>query len=845
MPLSTTYSSDVTQGGETPVHNDYDEMVSGGGKLRPHWVSLIGAFQSLSRDAVADRLDRVYRQYQDTALAYGFDGDRGTAEARRPFDVVPLVLPETEWQVLAAGLAQRARLLSLLVTDIYGPRRVLADRLVPPALLHANPRFLRACWWSETTPPPSPLPTYAADLVRDVAGVWHVAADRVHAPGGIGFALQNRAVLARALPEIFRSQAVRRIEPFFDYWRSALAALAPQGRQPARLVVMTPGPFNANYFEHAFLARRLDARLVVGADLTVRNGRVLLKTLGQLQPVDVILRFVDDDYCDPLELRGNSLLGVAGLLQAVRGGTVAVVNALGSSVVETPALRPYLPRLAESLLGESLAIPSLDTVWLGDPAALAGLPDRLGEVVVRPAFASAREERAFIDEMDAAGPKALLDAVQRQPGNFVAERRTTRSVVPVWTSAGLVPHPLRLRVFLVDTGHGYAAMPGGLAQVPHSGGGGVAPILPVMTSKDTWILSGDGANTVAEDWSQPVAPTGGAGAEELLSRNADDFFWLGRYAERLDNAARVLRSALARLCADQPSQSAHCELQFLTDILGQVGLLYPWIAETLPDSSALAQAIGEICAGDHGLHETFRAMQRIAPSLRDRLSTDMWRILGDLVDRSRDRLDASAQDVDRLIGALDHLVAAIAAFGGMASENMTHGGGWRFLDLGRRMERGIFAAGVLRALLGDAAGDPDGALALALELFDSTITYHTRHVAALPRLGPVFALLLHDTINPRSVGFQLVAIADHLRVLAETFAPPGLLAEATLVDGVRTLVDDVATLTADDLDGRTATVGALLDNIREQLMGLSEAITRIWFSQVHEPHSVGYEAAPL
>lgn len=825
---------------------EYDEMVSGGGQIRPHWQPLMGALHALPEKIIAERVERVYWQYQDTALAYSFDRDRNAAEARRPFDILPMVLGHGEWQALEAGLAQRARLLDRLLADLYGPRRVLTEHLLPQALVFANPRFLRSCFGVLPARAGAHLPVYSADLVRTPDGRWCVAADRIQAPAGIGFALQNRAILARTLPEIFRAQPVRRIEPFFELWKEGLAALAPPLDRPVRIVVMTPGPFNAAYFEHVYLARQLGAQLVEGADLTVRDRGVYVKTLGVLQQVDVILRFIDDDYCDPLELRGDSVLGAAGLLQTVRSGNVVVVNALGSSVAETPALRPFLPRVAEALLGETLALPSLETEWLGMPSAAAQLADRIDEVIVKPAFSMSREKQASFTAIEQAGRKALLDAVQQRPGAYITEARTARSVMPIWTADGLVPRPLTLRMFLVERQGAYTALPGGLSQVPHQNSGGIAPLNSVLTSKDTWVLAGDYDDPVALQRAPYTITAIQPAGDELLSRNADDLFWLGRYTERLDNAARMMRSALGRIVVDQLSPGQMAELRLLIRILAETRHVEPEVAECLPDAAALRRAIAQAVTGDTGLNALFPTIQRIAASLRDRLSNDMWQIVTGLLRQARARLMDDAYDADRLISALDNLVAAIAAHGGMVSENMTRGSGWRFLDMGRRIERGIYGATVLRNVLSAGNTEAEIALSLTLELFDSSITYRSRYLSAFQH-GPVVDLVLADERNPRGVGFQLHAIADHLRVLATSFERidqyRGNWQEQALALAATSLREEIAAESYEDGfdQARSNQTIGLLNRALDRLMALSDTITRAYFSQVQASHSVGYE----
>jgi uncharacterized circularly permuted ATP-grasp superfamily protein/uncharacterized alpha-E superfamily protein len=826
--------------------HEYDEMVSGSGAIRPAWHPLVGAMHGMAKGAFAERVERVERQHEDIAVAYSIQNEPQAMASRRPFDLLPMLLEHEAWSRIEAGLSQRARLYDRLIGDIYGPRRLVAEGILPPALVYGNPRFLRPCSFAPPTGAPH-VSIYAADLIRGPDGSWRVLADRLQAPAGIGVALQNRIILARTVPELFRAHQVQRIEPFFDLWRDALTAAAPSRNGAPRVVVLTPGPFNAAYFEHVYLARQLGATLVEGADLTMRDQRVYVKTLGHLQPVDVILRFVEDDYCDPLELRGTSVLGVAGLLQAVRAGTVVVVNALGTGVAETPALRPFLPQLAQTLLGEILTLPSVETAWLGAPGALDTIDNRLsddgsGGAVIKPAFATRRDEQAFVEEFERRGRRALLEEVRRQPALFIAETPPHPSVIPVWTPDGLVPRPMTLRIFLVQHEGRYHAMPGGLTLVPHQSAGAVTTLHQPPMSKDTWVLTGEDQPPAIVVRSPPPPLSIQRPGDELRSRTADDLFWLGRYSERLDNAARIMRSAAVRLAVDHVGPGHQHEWQYLVRLLIDARLIEPSAAELLPDGAGLLLAVSAIGPRANALPEVFRAVHRIAQTLRDRLSNDMWKVVIGLLRDARERLEVQPQELDRFIAALDNVIGVVAAFGGMTAENMTRGNGWRFLDVGRRLERAHYGASALFEMLADDRHDKEGPLALALELFDSSITYRSRYLSAV-QSGPVFDLVLADETNPRGVAFQLNMIVEHLQALATAFGRPSNRPELALAEQIQSSLRQAATDRLSGAGDRRAVerLAELLGTTRQQLLSLSEVITRTYFSHVRVPRAVGYE----
>lgn len=822
---------------------NYDEMVDGTGSIRRAWQPLIGVLHAMPKGAFAERVERVHRQHEDISVAYRIEAEPAANGNRRPFDLLPMVITADEWSRIEAGLAQRARLMEAIVADIYGPRRLVAEGALPPALVYGNPRFLRPCSGS-VHDGGAYVHAYAADLLRAPDGSWRVVADRLQAPSGIGFALQNRSLLARTVPELFRAHMVERIEPFFDLWRDALAALSPRRDGQARIAVMTPGPFNPAFFEHVYLARQLGATLVEGADLTMRYDRVYVKTLGVLQQVDVILRFMEDDYCDPLELRGTSVLGVAGLLQAVRSGTVVVANALGASVAETPALRPFLPALAEKLLGEPLALPSIDTQWLGGAGATA-LDQLPAEAAIRPAFPTRRDELA-VEDMDDAARQAFLADVRLRPHLYVAETPATPSLIPVWTPEGLVPQPLTLRVFVVRDGADYRAMPGGFAQVPNRPAGAVAPLRQLAMSKDAWVLLGEDRAAAPVHRAPPQIQAIRRPADELRSRTADNLYWLGRYMERLDNAARMMRSAALRLAVERFGPAQRQELSYLARLLVEGGLIDPSAGEMMPDGSGLMLALSVSGARGRGLDEAFTSVRRIAQALRDRVSNDMWNVVIGNVRDARERIRSESSEVDGFIAALDNLVVVIAAFGGMVSENMTRGSGWRFLEIGRRLERGVYGSSIIKQLLASRREEAESALHLALELSDSTITYRSRYFTAI-QMGPVVDLILADEANPRGIAFQIQTIITHLNELAHSFErvsdrPEQALAELILA-GIRGAKID----RLDDVHDQTARqeLGELLGNLRRQFLALSDAITRAYFSHVRAPYAIGYGSVRL
>ncbi len=769
-PLLPPLSSAAVTGEGSEGGGAWDEMRARDGAVRPHWRLLDESLRAFGPGEMWRRWEQARQLIRQHGVTFNVYGDSRGLERPWPLDPIPVVISPEEFATLSAGLAQRATLLDRLLVDLYGPRRMLAEGLIPPELIFGQPGLLRAC--AGLTPPQGRfLFLYAADLARTPDGVIRVLADRTQAPAGAGYALENRIVLGRVLPEAFRDINAQRLARFFQTLRDTLAGLAPHGVSNPRIVLLTAGPHNATYFEQAFLAQYLGYPLVEGGDLTVRDGRVFLKTLGGLHPVDVILRRLRDDYCDPLELRADSLLGVPGLVQAARDGTVAIANAIGTGALQTPALIPFLPGVCRALLGEELKLPAVETWWCGDPAAREHVIAHLPEMVIKPAFPLGPTDPIFGRRLDQGALQALTERIRAAPAQFVGQRHATPSRVPVIDGDALRPGPVVLRSFVVaDPAGGYQAMPGALALVA---GGDEADISIARgaRSKDTWVISAGEVSdfSLLRPSVEPVELTRGGG--DLPSRVADNFFWLGRYAERAEAVARLGRIICARLAEPRDPRSAPGHLAPLAAALQ---------AQTMVASGADLRAlppVAERAAAERVVRESLfgtghsgtlvasgRAIDRVARALRDRMSMDTWTVLSAL---AQELADAEAQPQERPIvisARLDRMVMALAGLSGLTSESMTREVPWRFLDMGRRLERAVNTALMLERTLAATTDDELPLLEALLDAADSAMTYRRRYRATL-QVAPVVDLLVADEGNPRAIVFQLAALADHVASL--------------------------------------------------------------------------------
>jgi len=743
-------------------------------------------------------------------------------------DPIPLIIAPEEWRSLEGALIQRATLINAILADCYGPQDLIRSRRLPPALVFAQPDFLRPCRGIRP-PHDTYLHFYAADLARSPDGQWWVISDRTQVPTGAGYALANRLVTSRALPEPLRGCHVHRMAGFFRAMQASLARLAPRQADNPRVVFLTPGPYSETYCEQSYLARYLGYMLVEGQDLTVRDDRVYLKTLSGLEPVHVIFRRVDDDFCDPLELRNDSILGVPGLLEALRAGNVAVANALGTGLLQSPAVMAFLPGLCQHLLGEELKIPSVATWWCGQEAARRHVLENLDRLSARPAFRWDPAEPEPRRELSAAQREELKRRIEFQPCLFAAQEQVALSTAPSLGPDGVRPRPVALRVYLVAMSEGYKVMPGGLTRVAGAGALHTLSMQHGGASKDTWVLSDQPVESVtllhAPDGAIELRRVG----NNLPSRLADNFFWLGRYAERGDATARLLRSAFSRFTPENTAGALPPLSPILQTLKLPAGEGKPEQAAPVSEADLWAVIFDPERPGS--LRSTADNLQRLAMFLRERTSNDLWRVLSAL----GDKLAMPASTLGMLAGdamsMLNQTLLSLAAFRGLARENMTRAHGWRFLDMGQRIERSIYLCAFLDHALGSPdAGDPS-MLEAVLEVADSTITYRGRY-NLLPNMAAVYDLVLLDDTNPRSLLFQLNQLVKHFDRL------PGERASALPSPGQRVLLECLTALRLLDpreLDQRKdrwqqSDAGRVIQNTLRQMPRLSDAIAASYFA---------------
>lgn len=808
----------------------FDEMCSAPGTVRPHWQYALRAFDALGPAELSRRRDEVEQVLRENGVTYNVYTDPQGRTRPWALDVIPALLTSQEWRTIEQGLIQRAELLNLIGADLYGPQQLIHDGLLPPELIYAHPGFLRPCHGALPTPVPY-LCLYAADLARAPDGTIRVLDDRTQAPSGAGYALENRLVLSRILPSLYRDAQVHRLSLFFRTLRSTLAALTPTPQ--TRTVLLTPGPQNETYFEHAYLASYLDYTLAQGDDLTVRDGRLWLKTVGGLQQVGVVVRRVDDTFCDPLELHRESLLAPPGLLQTVRNNTVVVANPLGSGVLENPGLMAYLPRIAKVLLGQDLRLASVPTWWCGDEQALAYVVDHIEQLVIKPVFPHPGAATVCGVQLSAQERASLIQNIKARPHFFVGQEQVALSTTPVFTGDHLEPRPMVLRSFLVSRNDGYVAMPGGLTRVAPDADGWLVSGQAGGLSKDTWILASEPESQFslipAPEHAVSITRSGG----EVPSRMADNLFWLGRYVERTAGGARVFREVLQRVLDTETVRYDTSLSAFLSAHTHSTATYLRFIG--YGERRRLAVAEQELfatildAARPGSLRFHLNAVVRAGQAARDRLSDDAWRAINRL-----DRELPQVKSLSEMLESLEGLIIGLASVNGLNTESMARGHGFRFMEIGRRLERALYTLSLLRTGCELPHETEKVVWEMVLAMTDSLMTYRRRYASAV-QAGAVLDLLLLDESNPRSVGYQLVQIRDQVTGLPRKKPLPHRSAEERIV------LETLTTLQVTDLERYSTstwdedmyeTLGQLFAGLSTRLLSLSETLSRDYFSHI-------------
>jgi len=833
-------------------HLAHDELMGKDGNLLPHWQTFFQSFDKLGADELSGRNQDVLRFLKENGVTYNIYGEPDGFNRPWNLDLIPYLIGREEWKTIEAGLIQRANLFDLILKDIYGEGRLIKQNLLPMEVVYNHPGFLRECTGIQQ-PGKHSLVMYSADMARSADGKIWILNDRTQAPSGSGYALENRMAMARILPELFNGLRVRRLSTYFNSLRDALHSIAPaQGTAP-RVVVLTPGATNETYFEHSYLSSYLGFALVEGNDLMVKDNYVWLKTLGGLEKVDVILRRLDDIYCDPLELKADSRLGIPGLLQAVRSGNVSIANPLGSSILENPGLLPFLPNISQYLLGEELKQPSIASWWCGHQKELNYVLEHISTLVIKKIY-----KQTGFKSIDASGLSKkelenLTAEIKASPQSFVGQEKIHVMPVPCFVNNKVEPRTALFRSFTVSNNGSYTAMTGGLTRTSVNEGNFIISNQSGGVSKDTWIISPEPGSTVHIH--KELAHVSGTTASAVLpSHTAENLFWVGRYAERVLGNARLQRTVMQfvmegnRLMEDDTDiETEYILLRGLT----KCTYTFPGFAAKDNDKEKFGNPWPELkrimfdTELSGSLSANFFAFYRTVYTVRDHWSTDTWRVLRTMEEAWKEASTASLSGHsghNKMLQSLDALITSMVAFIGLNRESISREQGWIMLDAGRKIEQSLLLINMLRNML---EGDYDEQTGYnlqeaVLKSNESLVNYRFKYRAHL-QLPLVLDLMLLDPNNPRSLLYQLERLKAYLSSLPKVTAGHALSEHERLILEAYTMLklaekDKLSYRDTDDnMHNR---LEKFLSKINDLLLTVNNVISKTYFRHVQTPRQL-------
>lgn len=792
-------------------------------------------------------MQSLQRQVRDNGITYNVYADADGPQRPWSVDLFPLILTQSDWAHIERGVQQRARLLDRIMADVYGPQALLRQGLLPSALVQGHPGYLRAMHGTQPVGG-THLHIAAFDMARDAQGDWWVVTQRTQAPSGLGYLLENRLLISRLFPEAFGQMQVQRLAATYRALVDGLRHMSPAGAD-ARIVLLTPGPYNETYFEHAYLARYLGLTLVEGSDLTVRDNRLYLKTLHGLQPVHGILKRLDDEFLDPLELRSDSRLGVPGLLQVIRAGNVLVANAPGSAFLESAALLGFMPALARHLLGEDLSLPSLPTWWCGERTALHEVLPRLAASVIRPTWPGGPQRSPVLGK--ALSPLELSEwasRIARQGDEYTVQAHLPLSQMPTWRSSHrgshIEPRSVMLRVFAVSDGpQSWRVLPGGLARIAGDERD-IASMQRGGSSADVWVQTGAPVDTTTLLAHPQAAPAVVQRNRQVTSRAAENLFWLGRYTERTENTTRLARTALR--CFNGENRASPPLLAWLGALVVEQGMVLPSVppatqARRVFERSLIAGLAGSTQVTSVGYN--LRGILSAASSVRDRLSQEHWNLIVRAEAEFFAQPPGGPEDSDysplEALRLLDTLIGRTAAMTGEQTDRMTRDDGWRMLSIGRHLERLGFLAGALEQSLQTGAMLQEGGFEALLAVFDSTITFHALYQQRRD-LPALLDLLVMDQDNPRSLSWVAQTLRGRIAKIEAAEAPgaSGSTAHAGIAAATNL---SLQTLCTQNAEGKHEALEQYLRSCREGVWQLSDMLATRYFthSSAALRHSVG------
>jgi uncharacterized circularly permuted ATP-grasp superfamily protein/uncharacterized alpha-E superfamily protein len=828
-------------------HQPYDELIGADGKVRPDWEVFFHTYSQLGDQEMVTRNHDTLRLLKENGVTYNIYGDPNGLNRPWKLDNIPFMISRNEWQVIEAGLTQRAQLLNLILEDIYGERKLIKLGLLPLELIYNHAGFLRPCSGIRL-PGKHQLILYSADVAKSTSGKIWVVADRTQAPSGSGYALENRTTMTRVIPELFNGLKVRHLSPYFTSLRNGLNEIAPHQNQNPRIVILTPGSNNETYFEHSYLSSYLGFTLVQGNDLIVKDNFVWLKTLGGLERVDVIMRRVDDIYCDPLELKAESQLGIPGLLQCVRSGNVSIANPLGSGILENPGLMPFLQPISRYFLSQDLILPTIATWWCGQQKELQYVLENIQTLVLKKIHRNPTGSSSIDGaSLSATDLKDLKKQIKANPSLFVGQEKVEISTTPSLNNGKIEPRKVLFRSFLVSNQDDYKAMAGGLCRTSSDSGNFIISSQSGGFSKDAWIISPEPGRIVNLLKDAPELKTETYN-DMLPSHAAENLFWVGRNTERLLGNARFLRTVMQFLAEGNKLINEHNKQT-------EVNLLQAFTNYSFTHPGFITESAGKFAdpwkelrdvlfnekrAG--GIKNNFIQFQKAINEVRDHWSTDTWRVIRGMEEELQHDISLSHHGSLQMLQTLDNLITSTVAFIGLNRESISREQGWIMLDLGRKIEQSLLVINMLKTTVVKKYSEQvEYNLQQAVLISNEGLVNYRYKYRRPIQILLVIDLLLFDPNNPRSLTYQIVRLKNYLQNLPKNQSAYSLTEYERLIleaDTLLKLADKNVLVSPDESGAAYSQLDAFLSKLYNILIAIPGVLSKTFFKHEMTPKTI-------
>ncbi len=836
-------STNLLESYQNQIQKNYDEIKDADGKIKPHWQQLFSTLEKLGLEELNARCTGIISKLRENGVTYNIYESSADGH-NRPWklDPIPFLLHEKEWELISKGLIQRAKLMDAIYQDIYGPQRLIKDGILPPHVVYGNYGFFRSCY-DVKLPSKNQLIIYATDFARGPDQRMWVLDSRTQSPSGSGYALENRSVISKFLPELTEGMTLNRLAPFFNTLQQSILNLSKTGKGQPNIVYLTPGPHTETYFEHTYLASYLGYTLVQGDDLMVRDNKVWLKSITGLEQVDVIIRRIDDEYADPLELREDSRLGVPGLLKAIRSGNVVVLNPPGSSVLENNALLPFMSSACEYFFGEKLLMPNIATWWCGQKRELDYVMENLHKLIIKKANRNERYRSIFARTLSPAELEKLRKEILEKPADYVAQQESQLSTTPSFVDGKIEPRFAAMRAFLVSDGEEYHVLKGGLTRSSAASDRFVISNQLGGISKDTWIV-GD-KDTQPKEKLVVASTDSFKHQTSLPSRSAENLFWAGRYCERSMTTTKwikILFNTLhdnVTLGGSPKSQHITVLLQALTHLtLSYPGFLEESLCENpyeeilqltsqLTKSGSLAAALqsflrGVISVNDKWNHDTRRNINAIEDSL--------WELKG-----------LQTSNPNTIQRGLDRLQTRLFAFYGVIAESHPRDAAFYLFESGKLIERILAKISVLRTGLSTQNDFPvEKEVMEAILINHHLLVYYRQLYKSHISIETVLDMVILDEKLPYSLTSLLSQLFDYISKLPNYKDPERLSTAAKFVLEASTKIKlaKIEELVLSDEDAYRLHLDKLLSELYDLISSVTASLTNQYFTHTTMQHSL-------